>query len=198
MDNYEYIISSLPVLSQDVRPGEPARDNLLAFIREQLSRKDNAVVDLLLRGHDEASLDESFYQEALASGDRFIREYFRFDLHLRNAKVRYLNRALDRPETQDIFMEPDGVFEEAAEAERALATDDILGRERALDDLRWKKISALGLFDYFCLDTILGFIARYQITRRWAVLDEEAGRKLFRELVEEVRGTFKGVEFNDK
>lgn len=198
MNNYEYIIASLPVLSQDVKPGEPSRDKLLDFIREQLSDKDNAMLDLLLRGHDESCLNEAFYKEALGSKDRFIREYFCFDLNLRNAKVRYLNRALGRPETQDIFWEPEGVFEEADAADRALNTADILGRERALDDLRWKKISEIGLFDYFNLDTILGFVARYQITRRWAVLDEEAGRELFRKLVEEVRGTFKGVEFNDK
>jgi hypothetical protein len=95
-------------------------------------------------------------------------------------------------------MEPEGVFEEAPGAQAALALTDILARERALDDLRWSKISALNLFDYFNLDTILGFIARYRITRRWAILDEQAGRELFRKLVEEVRGTFKGVEYNDK
>ena len=198
MDNYEYIISSLPVLDPDVKPGEPSRDIILDFIREQLSKRDNDVVDLLLRGHDETQLDEAFYREALAHQDRFIREYFRFDLNLRNAKVRFLNKALDRPENQDIFMEPEGVFEEAPGAQAALALTDILARERALDDLRWSKISALNLFDYFNLDTILGFIARYRITRRWAILDEQEGRELFRKLVEEVRGTFKGVEYNDK
>ena len=88
------------------------------------------------------------------------------------------------------------MFEEAPGVQAALATTDILARERALDDIRWEKISALNLFDYFNLDTILGFIARYRITRRWAVLDEQAGRELFRKLVQEVRGTFKGVEYN--
>ena len=196
MDNYEYIISSLPVLSPEVKPGEPSRDSIMDFIREQLSKRDNDVVDLLLRGHDETQLGEAFYQEALSHPDRFIREYFRFDLNLRNAKVRFLNKALDRPESQDIFLEPEGVFEEAPGVQAALATTDILARERALDDIRWEKISALNLFDYFNLDTILGFIARYRITRRWSVLDEQAGRELFRKLVQEVRGTFKGVEYN--
>lgn len=196
MDNYEYIISSLPVLTPDVKPGEPSRDSILDFIREQLSARDNAVVDLLLRGHDDSQLGEAFYEEALSHPDRFIREYFRFDLQLRNAKVRFLNKALGREEKQDIFREPEEVFEEAARTQAALATTDILARERALDDIRWEKISALNLFDYFNLDTILGFIARYRITRRWAVLDEQAGRELFRKLVEEVRGTFKGVEYN--
>ena len=38
MDNYEYIISSLPVLSPEVKPGEPSRDSIMDFIREQLRR----------------------------------------------------------------------------------------------------------------------------------------------------------------
>ena len=94
-------------------------------------------------------------------------------------------------------MVPDGVFEEAAKADAALNRTDILARERALDDLRWEKISAINLFDYFNIDTILGFIARYQIILRWLRLDEATGRRLFRKLVEEVRGTFKGVEYNE-
>ena len=177
MGNYEYIISSLPVLSQDARPGLASAKELLAFIRGQLSPKDNGLVDLLLRGHDETQLGEAFYREALASRDPFIRADFRFDLNLRNAKVRYLNRALGRPENQDIFLEPDGVFEEKERVESVLA---------------------LNVFDYFNVDAILGFIAREQIIERWIRLDEQTGRELFRRLAEEVRGTFKGVEFNDK
>ena len=198
MNNYEYIISSLPVLSQDARPGGTPMEELLAFIRSQLSPKDNALVDLLLRGHDETQLGEDFYREALASRDPFLRAYFRFDLNLRNAKVRYLNKALGRPAEQDIFMEPDGDFEEQGRAEAVLATDDILGRERGIDDLRWDKILSLNAFDYFNIDTILGFIARGQIIERWLRLDEQTGREMFRRLVDEVRGTFKGVEYNDK
>ena len=198
MNNYEYIISSLPVLSQDARPGGASAEDLMAFIRSQLSPKDNALVGLLLRGHDESRLGEDFYREALSSRDPFIREYFRFDLNLRNAKVRYLNRELGRPAGQDIFLEPEGVFEEKDRAEAVLATHDILGRERGIDDLRWEKILALNAFDYFNIDAILGFIARMQIIGRWIRLDEQTGREMFRRLVEEVRGTFKGVEFNDK
>lgn len=198
MGNYEYIISSLPVLSQDARPGLASAKELLAFIRGQLSPKDNGLVDLLLRGHDETQLGEAFYREALASRDPFIRAYFQFDLNLRNAKVRYLNRALGRPENQDIFLEPDGVFEEKERVESVLALKDILARERGIDDLRWEKILALNVFDYFNVDAVLGFIAREQIIERWIRLDEQTGRELFRRLAEEVRGTFKGVEFNDK
>ena len=42
MDNYQYIIASLPVPDKDVKPGDTSRSaELLAFIREHCSAKDN-------------------------------------------------------------------------------------------------------------------------------------------------------------
>ena len=46
-------------------------------------------------------------------------------------------------------------------------------------------------------DKILGMIVKMMIIRRWLILDEEAGREMFKRLVDEVRGTFKGVEYNE-
>ncbi|MBQ3918015.1 MAG: DUF2764 family protein, partial [Bacteroidales bacterium] len=128
----------------------------------------------------------------------FIREFFTFDLRVRNAKVRFLNKALDRPESQDIFLEPEGEFPEAARLGAVLEDSDILRRERGLDDLMWAKIDEILIFDYFDIDVILGFVAKMKIADRWLLLDEQAGREMFRRLVQDIRGTFKGVEYNEK
>ena len=40
-------------------------------------------------------------------------------------------------------------------------------------------------------------VAKMMIIRRWLILDEETGRIMFKKLVDEVRGTFKGVEYNE-
>jgi hypothetical protein len=45
---------------------------------------------------------------------------------------------------------------------------------------------------------VLGYIARLHIVDRWLSLDEEAGRELFHKLVKQVKGTYKGVQFEDK
>ena len=87
-------------------------------------------------------------------------------------------------------------LEDAPRILEVLSTDDILGREKALDDLAWKKIDELTVFDYFDLDAILGFIAKLKITDRWLKLDEQTGRELFRRISEDVRASFKGVEFD--
>ncbi len=198
MDNYQYIIASLPVPNKDIRPGDVSRSaELLAFIREHCSREDNTLIDRLLDGYDESKLGQAFYETALSGADRFIREFFTFDLRVRNAKVRFLNKALDRPVDQDIFLEPEGEFPEAEKIAAVLQDKDILARERGLDGLMWAKIDEILIFDTFNIDVILGFIAKLKISDRWLTLDEQTGREMFRRLVQEIRGTFKGVEFNE-
>lgn len=199
MDNYEYIIASLPDISEGWRPDsdEDRMEELLGFIRENCSKADNALIDSLLAGFDEGKLDLAFYQEALKSRDRFIREYFNFDLRVRNAKVIYLNKALSRPEKQDIFLEPEGEFSEKERLEAILGCGDILKRERGIDAMMDEKIRELTVFDYFDIDAVLGFIARFRIVQRWLCLDEEEGRKLFRKLVEDVRGSYEGVHYDE-
>ena len=60
----------------------------------------------------------------------------------------------------------------------------------------WEKINTLTTFNYFDIDAILGFITKMNIVARWFRLDEQTGREMFQKLVNEVRGTFKGVEYN--
>ena len=58
-----------------------------------------------------------------------------------------------------------------------------------------QRYSQEDIFRNFDLDAILGFLAKLKITDRWLKLDPETGRALFRRITEQVRGTFKGVEF---
>lgn len=194
MDNYVYIVSCLPVLT----PGTPVdADKVIGEIREQCSERDNALISFLLDGFDPEKLDEAFYRKALSCDSAFLRGWFGYDLDVRNARARFLNRAFGRPEEMDTIVldEEERTFEDAPVLDEILAGTDIVGRERALDELMWKRIDALTTFDWFDLDAILGFIAKLKITDRWLKLDPETGRALFRRISEEVRATFKGVDF---
>lgn len=200
MDNYAYIIASLPVL----QPDQEKADNLVAQdlldeIREQLSARDAAVLDQLLEGYDPEKLDAEFYRKALQHRNRFIRDWFRFDLNLRNLTVSYINDSLGRQEGLDqVKLEGDETeeFPEAAAAREVLNCGDILARERGLDELRWKKIDDLTILDSLDLEVILGFVAKLKIIDRWLQLDPDSGRALFRRLVEEVRSTYDNKKQN--
>ena len=212
MSNFEYIIASLPVLVPDYKYADgKGFGNFIEEIRENLSESDSETMDLLLRGLDGESLNEDFYAVALKHRNRFIRNYFHFDLNLRNAKVRWLNDRLGRPADQDVITgeNPDAEdadiegfrfrsveFAEKGDLESTLAEENLLSREKALDEIVWKKAEELTVFDYFDLEAVLAFIVKLKIADRWLVLDPEEGRERFRRLVKEVKGTFKGVNYN--
>jgi hypothetical protein len=214
MSNFEYIISSLPFLTQDYKYSEgEGFYAVLEQIRENLGEKDAALLDFLLDGYDAKKLNADFYAQALKCSNRFIREYFRFDLNLRNAKVRYLNRVLGRADDQDVLtgkgdefeegLDIDGYrftggeFEEELKVQNALESASLLDRERHLDDICWEKINNLETFHYFDITAVLAYVAKLHIVDRWLALDEEKGRELFRKLVQEVKGTFKGVNYTE-
>ena len=192
MNNYEYIIASLPAISTDWKFTDNTPEDYLEEIKSQCSKADCEVIDFLREGLADENLDRDFYLRAFAHKNRFIRDYFLFDMNVRNAKVRYLNTALSREKGKDVMDLPEGEFEQAQALETIFAGNDILARERALDDLVWDKISELTIFNYFDINAILGFIAKPHIVARWYKLDERTGRERFRKLVDEVRGTFKG------
>jgi hypothetical protein len=210
MNNYIYIIAGLPDFTPDWRQGDKSLDDYFEQMRELLSEKDNESISFIIKGFDKNQIGFDFYKEALAHRMGFIREFFQFDLNVRNQKVRYLNQALGRdaekdilsmrdPEAEDTGLEPEEPeFKESARLQAILEGNDILSRERGIDDLYWDKIDELTLFDYLNFDKILGVVAKMMIIRRWLILDEETGRAMFKKLVDEVRGTFKGVEYNEK
>lgn len=215
MSNFEYIISSLPYLTLDYKYEDgQGFYTVLEEIKGNLGEKDTETLDFLLDGFNAKKLDADFYASALKSPVAFIREYFRFDLNLRNAKVRYLNRVLGRPDDQDVVTglgtgeEEDldidgyrftgGEFEEDLKVQNALESASLLDREQSLDDITWEKIDSLETFHYFDITAVLAYVAKLHIVDRWLALDEEKGRELFRKLVQEVRGTFKGVNYTEE
>ena len=197
MNNYEYIIASLPVPA----PNQEIADTsaLLSFIRSQCTEKDSVLLDMLQDGFNPDKLDYSFYCKVFAGRNVFLREFLRFDLMLRNTKVEYLNKVLERPEGMDIVPLlgdadetavpscPD--YDEKPAVLALLEQDDILARERGLDRLLWEKAEDLTRMHLFDMDVILSVVARLLITERWNRLDPATGRELFRNLVQEIRNS---------
>ena len=207
MNNYVYIRTGLPDLTPDWKENGRKLEDYLLEIRELCSKKDNEIIDLIEDGFDKEKIGLEFYKKATSHKIAFIREYFTFDLFVRNAKVRYLNNELKREPEKDVIslLDSDEVdlteafdFDEAEKLQAILEGKDILARERAIDDLYWDKIDQITVFHYLDFESILGVIVKIKIIERWLKLDEKTGREMFRKLVDEVRGTFKGVEYNSE
>ncbi len=198
MSNFEYIISSLPFLTADFKYAEgQGFGQVMEEIRESLSEKDAQALDFLLKGFQDSELTPEFYAEAEQQSLPFLRDYFDFDRNVRNRKVRYLNKQLGRPEEEDLvrLREEEPEFEQEATVDAALGEVDLISREKALDDIAWAWLDEYAMFHYFDLTAVLAYVAKLRIVNRWLALDEKKGRELFKRLVEEVKGTFKGVKF---
>ena len=179
MDNYPYIIASLPDLALDFEK----HDFDYPFIRENiffsLSQEDKRLVEWLEQGFVDDNLNDDFYRSCRRCGNRFIREYFAFDWQLRTEKVAHLER---RESGED--------FEEKEALHKAFVVPDILKREQAICAVVWNKIEEIVVMDVFNINVILAFLAKFHIIARWNRLDRATGRKLFDDFVQEIDDTY--------
>ena len=198
MDNYVYIVASLP----DIAVGQEGSAFDYAAVKEQiveqLSEKDQKLVEILEEGFDENTLGAEFYKKAAESKNRFIRDYFDFDGRLRNMKVAYLAKRLDKKGDAYFVDMPEADFEEEGQIKDILANDDFVLREQKMDELKWEKASDIARMDYFNMNAILAFLAKAKTVQRWAELDKAKGEEMFRKLVKEIRGTNANLDLSLK
>ena len=194
MDNYVYIVAGLPELTSGFENTGFNYAAVKESIMELLSEKDQQLVELMEEGFDENTLGADFYDKAAKSKNRFIREYFDFDGRLRNMKVNYLAKRLGK-KGEDFMVElPEADFEEGKQIQEILADADFVDREQRMDELKWEKASDIARMDYFNMNAILAFLVKAKTVQRWAELDPAKGEDMFKKLVNEVRGTFEGVD----
>jgi len=189
VNNYEYIIASLPDLKPETREGIDA-GAVIEEVRRDLSERDARELDFLLSAWDGTELDAGFYRKAAGSRCRFIREYFSFDLALRNAKVRWLNSALGRAaDTDTVQLSEDDIPVETDGIDAILSGASLLDRELGLDRLVWDRVDELTALDIFDADLVLAFAVKLKIVDRWMQLDADRGRELLQRLVTEIKET---------
>ncbi|MDD2594704.1 MAG: DUF2764 family protein [Bacteroidales bacterium] len=186
MDNYPYIIAGLPdLLLNGDGTTRINYDEIKESIVQSCSPEDNRLIEWFEFGTDSSNLSPHFYRAAASVSNLFISSYFIFDKNVRDAKVAYLTNT-----------EFDGEFEEYPRLKSVFQIENIIDRELQIDKLYWSKAGEIVLYELFNINVILAFLAKAKIVDRWNKLDRTMGAELFRTLVQEVRGTFKGVEYD--
>lgn len=198
MDNYVYIVASLPEIAVNYEGAPFDYAAVKEDIVELLSENDQKLLELLEEGFDENTLGTEFYAKAAESKNRFIREYFDFDGRLRNMKVAYLAKRLDKQGSQYLVDMPEADFEEESQIKDILDNADFVLREQKMDELKWEKASDIARMDYFNMNAILAFLAKAKTVQRWAELDKTKGEEMFRKLVKEIRGTNANLDLSLK
>lgn len=206
-NNYEFIIAGLPMMALDFESREFRMDELAGSIRQMVSQKDNRLIDWLFFGMEAKNMNPHFYRAARKCKDSFIKGYYAFDWEIRNIIAAYnareyghniLTNLMGRSELTDVLVSSkaenfdlDSVSAYSAVLHKIMQLKNPLEREQQIDKLRWDTAVQLTTFHYFDIDVILAFLLKASIVSRWAKLDKETGSRLFKELVQEVKGTYK-------
>jgi hypothetical protein len=141
----------------------------------------------------EDSLSRLFYEETAVHPDVFVREWFAFDLDLRNVLAALNARASGIPLEQAVVGR-DGAAEHILKSsahdfslgavhpwvERLVAASSsgFLKRELEADRLRWDRLDELTFLSNFGAATALAFFLKLCIAERWKALDPEEGQKM--------------------
>ena len=199
MGNYHYIIAGLPELLLNADNKGFSYDAVRDSIYQSSSDKDRRFIEWFEFGNSEENLTPHFYRAAMRCKNRFIRLYFALDLEIRNRKVDFVSEKLGkdgdnyRMEVKDAI-DLDLSNEQLTRLTEIFANKNILEKEQMLDKFKWEYISDLNPYGTFDMDVILAFLAKGKLIDRWNKLDRAVGEEMFRKLVDEVRGTFQGIE----
>lgn len=155
----------------------------------------------------ENTLHSLFYAQVLKTKNVFLRNWFVFELNLKNILTTFncihfdyeltdqlikieqnmpvysllVNKRLKLELFEDELPFNDQVFR-IAESDLKL-----IEKEKALDKIRWDYLDENTFFHYFTIEKILSFVIKLQITERWMKLDEETGRALLERLINDLQ-----------
>ncbi len=62
-------------------------------------------------------------------------------------------------------------------------TEELVDREKKLDQLRWDWMEEATFFDYFTVERLFVFLLQLEMIERWISLDKEKGNQLFRSII---------------
>mgnify|MGYP006296390283 FL=1 len=68
--------------------------------------------------------------------------------------------------------------------------ENLLSREKALDQLKWDQINELTMFHYFSTEVVLAYTLKLQMIHRWMHLDVKTGKEMFKQMIDELKESF--------
>ena len=174
---------------------------IIKFIQTYLTQQETGVSsDVLV----EDCLAGLYYEYAMRCTNDFVASWFEFNLNTNNVLVALAARKYKLPIASFIVGDTEicqalktsnardfGLTTELDYFDQLLKiseTDDLVDREKRLDQLRWKWMEDKTFFDYFSIERLYVFLLQLEIIERWISLDKEKGNQLFREIIDSLKG----------
>ena len=140
-----------------------------------------------------------YYAYALRCKNRFMVDWFDFNLTVNNVLIALTARkykldiaphivgdtvvcdALRTSNARDFGLS--GSIDYWEQLAKAGETEDLVEREKKIDQLRWNWLEEHSTFKYFTVERIIVFFQQLSIIERWIPLDKEKGNKMFRSII---------------
>lgn len=164
----------------------------------------------------EDQLNWLFYEEITMHPNAFIREWFSFDLNLRNVLAGLNCKRFSEGSVKEEFTRPHSIICRNDVSELVLKSnapdfslssrfswvekllsfnqDNLVEYEKSIDTLRWEKLDELTTFTYFQIETILAFCIKLGMVERWQELDPEVGKEKLNKLLAELETSYTIME----
>lgn len=148
-------------------------------------------------------LASSYYAYAMKSKNPFIASWFEFNLNINNILAAFAARKYKMNVAEVIVGDTDvcemlrtsnardfGLSETLDYFEplqRLVETDDLVEREKKVDQLKWKWLEDASFFHYFTVERLFVFLLQLEMIERWVLLDKEKGSELFRQMIQNLK-----------
>lgn len=151
----------------------------------------------------ENMLASAYYAYAMKSKNQFVASWFEFNLNINNILAAFAARKykMNVPEVivgnteicemlrtsnaRDFGLSETLDYFEPLQ--RLVETDDLVEREKKIDQLKWKWLEEASFFHYFTIERLFVFLLQLEMIERWVLLDKEKGSELFRQMIQNLK-----------
>lgn len=196
-DEFESVVQALKEEENPILPGVPSY--LKTFVSEVVNETESGALS------NEDRLNSLYFTEATESSNAFIREWFQFNLNVRNVLVALNCRTFDKDVEQFVVGSNEVsellrtnstrdfglpvIFPWFEQIARIYEEKDFVKQEKMLDALFWSYLEEESFFHYFSVERIFVYLQQLEIINRWVSLDPEKGKEKFQALINDMRGT---------
>lgn len=140
-----------------------------------------------------------YYKYAMKCKNKFVSAWFEFNLTMNNILVALTARkykwdvaplivgdtevseALRTSGARDFGLT--GEVDYLDQLVKISETEELVEREKKIDQLRWNWMEDATFFDYFTIERLFVFLLQLEMIERWISLDKEKGSQLFRSII---------------
>lgn len=171
------------------------------FVNEYKENKDNRTLKQW-----ENLITEKYYTHVLSSQNQFLKDWFIFEMNVTNLLTgincrkfdrdpeeelignNFVTEAIKRSSAKDFGLDVELNY--AGSVIQIAEKENLLTREKNIDQFKWDQINELTLFHYFSIEVVIAYILKLKMIYRWMSLDEKTGREMFERLIDELKDNF--------